>query len=338
MQQILGKQFSPVQRLLLALLVLAVVVVLGTIGFILQGRPWLDSLYMTLATISTLGMQAADSKPVTTGGQIWIMVLIVVGVGTAMVALSMLAGMVVEGQLRGILGRRQVNTKIASLRDHVIICGGGRMGSALCADLRARRMPLVVIDNDTDATASAGTNGFLYILGDASEEKVLRNAGIDRARALVAVLPNDADNVFVTLLARDLNKDVFIAARLERSEGEARLLRAGADKAICPQEIGATRLANIITRPAVVEFIDFAAHGLDLEAEQYLLEEGNELVGKTLREANLPATVGILVIALKHQDGQTIFNPGAEIVLAAEDTLIITGETGSLAKLEKQYG
>ena len=339
MQHTQGKKLTPGNRLLLTLAVLAVIVVAGTVGFaVIEDRPWLDALYMTLVTISTLGMQAEDSIPVTAGGQLWIMLLIIVGIGTAMVALSMLAGMVIEGQLRAILGRRQVNTRIASLRNHVIVCGSGRMGSALCANLRLRNTPLIVIDNDTNSTALAETNGFLYILGDASEEKVLRDAGVEHARALVAVLPTDADNVFVTLLARDLNKNLFIAARLEKAQSEARLLRAGVDKAICPQEIGATRLANIITRPAVVDFIDFAAHGLDLEAEQYLVQPESKLVGQTLRQANLPRTVGLLIVALKRNDGQTIFNPGPDTVLQTQDTLIVTGKTGSLSKLEEQYG
>ena len=339
MQHTRGKTLTPGTRLLLALAVLAAIVVAGTVGFvIIEDRPWLDALYMTLVTISTLGMQAEDSNPVTDGGRIWIMLLIIVGIGTAMVAVSMLAGMVIEGQLRAILGRRHVNTKIASLRNHVIVCGSGRMGSALCANLRLRKTPLVVIDNDTNSTALAEANGFLYILGDASEENVLRDAGIEHARALVAVLPTDADNVFVTLLARDLNKDLFIAARLEKKQSEARLMRAGADKAICPQEIGATRLANILTRPAVVDFIDFAAHGLDLEAEQYVVQPENKLVGQTLRQTNLPRTVGLLIVAMKRKDGQTIFNPEPDTVLQAQDTLIVTGQSGSLVKLEEQYG
>lgn len=332
------KKLAPTKRLLLTLLALLCVVVVGTVGFILiDGRPLLDSVYMTLATISTLGMLAGGSAPISRGEQFWIIALIIVGVGIAMVALSTLAAMVIEGQLRSILGRRQVDMKIASLRNHIIVCGGGRMGSAICANLRLRHTPLVVVDNNTDATAMAEANGYLYILGDASEETVLRDAGIEHAKAIVAALPSDADNVFVTLLARDLNEDVFIAARLEKPGSEARLLRAGVDKAICPLEIGATRLANILTRPAVVEFIDFAAHGLELEAEQFHLQAQSKLVGQTLRQANLPRTVGVLIIALKNKDGQTVFNPEPDTVLQADDTLIITGRVGSLAKLEKQY-
>jgi len=332
------QHFTPLERLALALGLLLMIAITGTVGFIILDRlSVIDALYMTLITISTLGMKATTSEAISTAGKIWVMFLIVVGGAAAMVALTLLVGVVVEGHVRSILGRRKVNKQIATSENHIIVCGYGRMGRSICQRLRQSRSRLVVIDQNTQKTAQAEKDGCLYVLGDASEESVLRDAGIERAGGLVAVLDTDAANVYVTLIARGLNPQVFIAARAEQIESESRLLRAGANKAICPQVIGAARIANILTRPGVVDFMDFASEGLDLEAEQYHLSAQNKLVGQTLRQANLPSQAGVLVVALKRRDNQTIFNPGPDTVLQADDVMIITGRSGSLARLAKLY-
>jgi len=265
-------RFTPLYRMYLALALIFVVIFIGTVGFvIIEGWSFLDSFYMTLATVSTLGMKTADIPEIHFGGRIWVMVLITVGIVIAMIALSTVTGVVVEGQVRSILGRRKVSMKIASLHNHFIVAGYGRMGRSVCDFLQQRNASLVVIDQNSDHTALAEQKGFAYVLGDASDETILRSAGVERAKGLVAVLTGDAENVFVTLIARDLNEKIFIAARSETVDSEPRLLRAGANKAICPHVIGARRLANILTRPGVVDFVDFATEGISLEAEQYLI-------------------------------------------------------------------
>lgn len=337
-QQTTIKVRSPFHRLLLPLLGLLAVVVVGSAGFVVLERlSFFEALYMTLVTISTLGMRLGAEPAMGPGGKFWVMCLIVIGIATAMVALTAIVGIVVEGHLRSILGRRKVNQKIASLNGHIIVCGYGRMGRLVCDNLRRRGAPLVVIEQDDHQTAQVEEDGFLYVLGDASEESVLRDVGIERAKTLVAVLPTDADNVFVTLIARDLNSKLFIVARAEITSSQVRLQHAGANRAICPQAIGATRLANIITRPGVVDFIDFASEGLDLEAEQIRIGAESKLVGQSLRQANLPREVGILIVALKRKDGQTVFNPGPDTVLEEDDVMIVTGQVGSMAKLQQEY-
>ena len=331
-----SKHLTPAERLFFALVLVLFVVAVGTVGFVLiEHWSFLDSLYMTLATISTLGMKAYGITDIGVAGRIWVMFLIVVGIVSAMIALSTLAAMVVEGQVRSILGRRKVNRKIASMSNHFIICGYGRMGRSVCACLHQHGRPMVVLDQNSTHTSLAERDGFLYVLGDANEEATLRDAGIERARGLITVLPTDAENVFITLIARDLNPNLLIAARAERLDSEPRLLRAGANKAICPQVIGARRLANILTRPGVVDFVDFATEGLDLEAEQYCIGSDSKLIGQSLRQANLPRQVGLLVVALKHKDGQTAFNPDPDTVLQAGDTMMIIGQAGSMAKLQQ---
>jgi len=329
---------TAIQRLIFALILVIVVVLVGTVGFIiLEERSFVDALYLTLATISTLGMKSAEQSDPTLAGRIWIMCLIVVGITSAMIAVSTIVGMVVEGQVRSILGRRKLSNKIASLSNHIIICGYGRMGRLLAEHLKLRQVPAVVVDLETRHTAQAEQDGFLYVLGDATDETVLRDAGIERARGLVAVLASDAENVFTTLITRDLNHKIFITARAEKLESEKRLLRAGANKVICPSIIGAKRLANILTRPGVVDFIDFAAEGFDLEAEQYRIPPDSKLVGQSLRQAHLPRQTGLLVVALEHKSGATVFNPDPDIVLQADDNMIVIGRLGSMAQLEQQF-
>ncbi len=332
-----NKTTTPLQQVLWAFGLLLLVVIAGTIGFVLlEKRSVFDALYMTLVTVSTLGMKPQSSIAITTVGKIWIMFLIVVGIGSFMVAITVMVSMVVEGKMRTILGRRKLDVKISSLDNHIIVCGYGRMGRMVADNLRRRKENLVVIDSDDSQTSQAEQDGMLYLLGDATDEKVLKAAGIERARALVAVLDTDAANVFAALMARDLNRDIFIAARAEKGESEYRLIRAGANRTICPHVIGACRLANILTRPGLVDFIDFAAQGIDLEADQYVIEQENKLIGLSLRQANLPRKVGTLIIALK-RNNEVIFNPDADMVIQAGDVLILTGKTGAMAKLKQEY-
>jgi len=331
-------RLSPVERLVLSLALLLGIVVLGTLGFVaIEGWGFYDSLYMTLITISTLGMKGSLQPDLSRGGTAWIMFLVVTGIISSMIALTTIVGMVVEGHMRSILGRKTLNRKISSLQQHVIVCGYGRMGRIVAENLLRRQTNLVVIDHSPEVTAQAEQDGLLYLLGDASEEAALQNAGIERAKGLITVLPTDADNVFVTLVARSLNPKLFIAARTERRESESRLIRAGANSAICPILIGAERLANILTRPGVVDFLDFAADGLDLEAEQFHIRPESKLVGKTIKDANLPREIGILIIAVKRKNGTTLFNPNPDTVLEADDTMIVTGRIGSMAQLETRY-
>lgn len=291
---------------------------------------------MTMATISTLGMKPDRQADINPGEQILIIFLIIIGIVAAMIALSMLVSMVVEGQIRGILGRRKVDKKIASLRGHIIVCGYGRTGQTVCQFLKSENIEPVIIEMDNQKTALAENNDLPYILGDAGEESSLLAAGIERASGLIATLDTDASNVFVSLVARDLNRKIKIVARAEKPESKSRLIRAGANHVICAQEIGANRMANILIRPGIVNFVDFATHGLELEAEQRTIEPGNALEGMKLRDANLPREMGIIVIAIKRNDN-TIFNPHPDTILQSHDAIFITGKAGSIAQFEEKY-
>ncbi|MBI9018241.1 MAG: potassium channel protein [Phycisphaerae bacterium] len=325
-------------RVVLAISILLAVIAVGTLGFKLIGnRDLLDCLYMTLATISTLGMKAGQTPPINQPERIWIIVLIVVGIAAATVAISTLVSMIVEGQMRTILGRRKVDRKIASLSGHTIICGYGRMGKSVCECLKNRDITLVIIDSDPDKTTDAEAEHLLYVLGDASEEKTLENAGLERASSLIAVLDTDAHNVFVSLIARDMNPKIKIAARAEKPESQSRLRRAGANHVICPHDIGAARLANLLTRPGIVNFIDLASKGMDIEAEQRTIDAGNLLEGITIKDANIPGKTGALIIALQRGDNFTMFNPRPDTVLKRDDVMFLTGPVGSMSRVEQEF-
>ena len=329
---------SSLNNILIAFLLLVAVVVVGTMGFAMLGnRSFIESLYFSLITVSTLGMAPVGSEPLSEIEKIWVIFMITGGIATAMISLTIITSAVVEGQIRGIFGRRKVDKKIASLQNHIIVCGYGRMGSSVCENLKMHNVQIVVIDQDSEHTSEAEQAGLLYVLGDATDENILKSAGIEQARGVICVLGNDASNVFATLVARDLNSRVTIVARSDRPESQNRLMRAGANRAICPYEISGSRLANIMTRPGLVDFIDFAAHGIDLEADQYTIQEGDGLEGCSIRDANLPRELGILVIAVTRGDGTNMFNPHPDTILRSGDIIIMTGQAGSISKFEQRY-
>ncbi len=332
------KNIKSLNNLVMAFMMLAAVVAVGTVGFSVIGhRSFIDSLYYSLITVSTLGMSLPGAEAPGPAEKVWIMLMITGGIAIAMVALAIITSAVVEGQIRGVLGRRKLDKKISTLQNHIIVCGYGRMGSSVCENLKLHRANVVVIDNNSEKTSEAEQAGFLYVLGDATEETILKTAGIERARGLICVLENDAANVFATLVARDINSGITIVARSDKQESQGRLMRAGANRAICPYEISGARLANIMTRPGVVDFIDFAAHGIDLEADQYTVRPNDDLEGKSLRESNLPRDLGVLVIAVSREDGTQMFNPHPDTILRGGDTIFMTGQPGSISKFEKRY-
>ena len=225
--------------------------------------------------------------------------------------------------------------RIESLTRHVIVCGYGRMGQMVAGELGESGAALVVVDTEPGRTAEAEQAGLLYLLGDAQEEDTLRAAGIERAAALVATLPDDATNVFVTLIARGLNESLQIVARAQEAATQDKLIRAGATRVVCPQTIGAGRIADILLRPAMVDFVEMAHKGVDLELDQLTLEADSPMLGQTLRQLALPSRVGAMVVAVRHPDGTALYNPGPEVGLAVGDTVVLIGKRGVASALQQ---
>ncbi len=314
------------------------ILLLGTVGYmVLGGGSFLDSLYMTVITVTTVGFE--EVVPLGPGGRLFTIVLILVGVGFVLYVIGMITETMVEGGIRRIFGRINMEKKIAALRDHYIICGYGRIGKVICDDLAHSKRPFMVIDRDPAEIAKLQEAGYLYIEGDASDDRTLERAGIRRARGLVAVVDTDAANVYIILSARGLNPDIFILARSSAEErAETKLLRAGADKVISPYFIGASRMAQLLVRPTVCDFIDLTIRGgaLGLRLEEMNVSDDSPLCDVNLIDSGIRREFDLIVVAIKRRTGEMTFNPAPQTVIQAGDTLIVLGEYEQIKKLEEK--
>jgi voltage-gated potassium channel len=310
------------QRLGGAMIALALVLVVGTIGYVVLGFSLLDAVYQTVTTVSTVGFR--EVEPLSPAGQVFTMLLILVGVGAALYAFSVLIETFIEGRLNELFGRRRMEQSIASLRDHVVICGWGRVGRSIADEVLAAGRDLVVIE--MDETRLVGLP-YPLVAGNATEDTVLRAAGIDRAAALVAAVDGDAANSFITLSARALKPDLFIVARARSHDSEEKLRRAGADRVVNPQSIGGTRMAAFVLRPNVAEFVDVVMHERNLEfrLEEVPVAAGSSIAGRSLRETHLRDRTGALVLALRNEDGVFQTNPGPDTEVRAGQVIIAIG-------------
>jgi len=321
-------------RLILSAGLIFIIISFGTTGYmLLEGWNFLDSVYMTITTLTTVGYR--EVHELTTAGRVFTIILIVGGVGTVFYILSIGAKFILEGELQEIFGRKRVEKKIKELADHYIVCGYGRMGRIICGELLSEKQRVVVIEKQPDILR--GNEDVLIYKGDATRDEILKELHIERAKGLISVLPTDAENLFVVLSARGLNPGLFIVARAGEEGSERKLLRAGADKAVSPYHIGGLRIAQTVLKPAVVDFIEFAttSGNIDLQMEEVVIHEGSELVGLTLDECGIGRELGVIVVAIKQLSGDMKFNPTFRTTLKAGNTLIALGEISKLEKLEE---
>jgi len=320
-----------IKQLKFAFAVLLLIIISGTVGYLLIEK-WnlLDSFYMTIITISTTGYE--EVHPLSAVGRFFTSILIIAGVGTIAYAGGRAAQLIIETQ---ILRRRRMSKKVEHLHQHFIVCGFGRMGKHICNELKMANVPFVVIEKDESLFDLLNELGYLYVLGDATNDEILLKAGIQRAKGLVAVLPTEAENVFTVLSAKVLNPRLFVVSRAVEEETESKLLRAGADRVVKPYEIGGVRMAMMLLRPAVVDFIDIIARkqGVDLNIEEIEVTEKSPLIGKTLAESPIRKELNIMIIAIFRKDGKYIYNPRSSMAIQAGDKLIAIGESNSLEKL-----
>ena len=321
---------DPWRRLRLGLLILAGVLVAGTVGYTLLGFSLLDAVYQTVTTVTTVGFR--EVQPLSDTGQVFTIILILTGVGTALYNLSLVIQAVIEGELAELLGRRKMERHIGRMSNHVIVCGWGRVGRALTDYVARNGEDVVVIERDLER---AGSIPYPVVQGDATADKVLLEAGIDRARVLVSALTTDADNLFVTLSGRSLRPDLFIVARARVEGSEAKLLQAGADRVVNPQSIGGKRMAAFVLQPHVAEFLDVVMHDgtLEFRLEELVVAEGSPLAGVSLRDAHIRDQTGALILAMRAGDGTFTTNPPPETLLRAGQILIAIGTESQLQAL-----
>jgi len=327
---------NPIRRPLWGICALIFIVAIGVIGYrVIEGWSFLDSLYMTITTITTVGFM--EIHPLSTAGKIFTIFLIIGGVGGALYILTTMVQYILEGQFGITMGRRRMKAKIARLKGHFILCGYGRVGREIARVFNEERASFVVIDNDKEQVAKAESYGYLCLLADATSDEVLKEAGIGRARGLVAAVGNDTANTYITLSARGLHPDLFIAARCSSSEAESKLRRAGADRVISPHIIGGRRMAMLALRPAVVDFIDTVTYrpGRELQLENVDVASSSSLVNQTLKKVR--ERVGITVLAMRKQSGKLLANPPDEEIIEDGDRLIVIGTKKRLAALESIF-
>jgi len=321
-----------------AIIALAIAIVFGTVGFsLIEGWSLPDSFYVTVQTLTTVGY--GDIPPRSLAGRGFAVLIMLIGVGGVALAATTIVQSIVQSELISTFGQRRQSQRMQKLRDHYIVCGSGRVGSHLVRDLQRTDESLVIVENDSARAAEFSQRGLNVLLGDATLEETLRAAGVERARGLATCLPNDADNVYVVLTARDLNPRLHIVARAAEEQAEAKLVRAGANHVVAPTIIGGHRMAVSLTKPAVGEFFDSVIGSkLGLGFEQVMIETGSSLVGKPLRETPIRAELGIVIISIRRSGGEMIFNPAAEAIIEAGDILIAIGQVEALTRLNEMAG
>jgi len=320
---------------------LSITLLLGTISFgtfgyhIIEGMPFFDSFYMTMITISTVGF--SEVKQLSIAGRIVTILIITSGVTISAYTIGTLLRMFIEGELRKTFGRRKMEKMIKALKNHYIICGYGRIGSLICTELEERNIPFVVIENDPSSIENLEKEHYLYLPMDATTEEALIAAGITHAKGLVTAVMSDADNVYIILTARGLNSDIFILSRASNENAEEKLIRAGATRVVLPYQIGGRRMAHVLIRPTVVDFLDVAMMDseLGLSMEEAHVKQKSSLVGKNLIESNLRKDYGVIIVAIKKVTGEMVFNPTPAQKLDAGDDIVVLGKRDDLIRMNK---
>jgi voltage-gated potassium channel len=310
---------------------LGVLVILGTAGYMaVEGWSFADSLYMTVITLTAVGY--SEVHPLTEPGRVLTMVFLGFGITWIGLWFALLTAFLIELDLTHVLRRRRTMKDLAKLRDHVIVCGAGRIGHKVIQELDEVGAPWVVIERDAERTEQLREEfpEGRFLTADATRDDPLMEAGLEKARGLVTCLSEDTDNLFVCLSARDMASDVTIVARANDEDAVDKLLRAGATQVVSPSVSGAARMASAILRPSVVSFLDVATRspGLTLRMEQAEVGRGSKVAGRTLAEASIPKATGLIVIAHKPRDeapGHFTFNPMADTLLDEGDEIIVLG-------------
>jgi len=330
---------DPIRHLRFLLIILLLVVGLGTTGYsVIEGWGAFDSLYMTVITLATVGFH--EVHQLSDQGKAFTILLIIFGAGMIAYSVGSLIRFTVEGELRQLLGRKKLEKQISKLVDHYIICGYGRIGNLICKEFTARPLPFVVVEKDPQLCLRLHNEGYLFVEGDATDDDTLIAAGIRQAKGLITAVTSDTENVYITLTARGLNPGLFILARAGEEGSELKLRRAGASKVISPYTIGATRMAQAILRPSVVDFIEIATagHNLELQLEEIRVRGGSRLVGKSLMTSGIRKDLGIIIVGIKKGDGQMVFNPASETRIETGDILITLGESPAIQNLDAIAG
>jgi voltage-gated potassium channel len=325
------------RKLIFIISLLVIVLMMGAFGYsLIEGWSFADAIYMTVITVATVGFR--EVAPLSPAGKFFTIIIILVGVGVLGFTLSNFTAFLVSGQIYKILRAGKMQKRLSRLKNHFIVCGSGRMGSEAVRELIAEDKDMVVVEWNEEICEKYEDEGIPVIQGDATDDDVLRHANVEHAKGLLAALPNDVDNVYVSLSARGLNPSLFIIARGTDDGSQSKLLKAGADRVILPYQIGGRRMASVLVRPEIVDFLDVMIGNdeLSLRMEMVRVEEKSSLVGKTLKESNIRReTGGALVIGLIRKDHQMIANPDSDTKIFDDDQLVVLGRVEQIQQLEQ---
>jgi voltage-gated potassium channel len=320
-------------RVITGLVALAIILVVATLGYmLLEGWSFLDAFYMTAITLTTVGYR--EVHPMDNAGMVFTIFVLFIGVGTAFYILTAFVATIIEGDLRQIFGERRMKIAIERLTDHHIICGYGRVGEEIARELRERRAPLVIIDNNVEKLERARADGFLTVHGDATFEDILKRAGIDRCASLIAALDSDSGNTYITLTAKMLRADVRVVARVAAAANEAKLTQAGADHIVSPYQMGGRRMAVSALQPRLSDFMDIVSLGSQGPGVlgEFVADKGSGFEGRTIGEVFGGAN-DIVVLAVRSQRGSFVLGPDPSTRLALGDRLMVFGPEEQLAKV-----
>ncbi len=330
------KSYGVFKRLLFGLALLFTVFVIGISGFMLiENYNFIDAVYMSIITLSTVGF--GEVTPLSDNGKIFTSLLIFLSVATYGYAITVITSYIIEGEFRMYFKHLRVNNEIQKLSNHVVVCGYGRNGKQACQQLASGNFKFVVIENNPQLIQQFREDeNILFVEGNATEDAILEQAGIKNAKGLITTLPDDANNVFVALTARELNPTMKIISRASSDNAESKLKRAGADNVIMPDKIGGTHMAALMTKPDVLEFIDFITSEINIRMEEIHFNSlSDQYKNKSIREMEIRNKTGASVIGYKISNGQYIINPQPDTIMVPESKIFVLGTQDQVSNLIK---
>lgn len=311
---------------------------LSAVGFWYFGNySWLDAIWISVVTLSSVGFGERSNLP--PSAKIWTILVIVFGMSGLTYVLGTFVRFVTAGEITRVLGRRRMTREIRNLTNHTIVCGFGRIGQELCEQLHRRHVQFLVIESNHENYDAVSALGYLGIAGDATEDEVMSDAGVDRAKTLITTLPSDAANVFITLTARNFNSQLQIIARADQPSSASKLRQAGANKVVLPTVIGAQKMARMVTSPVSADLMDLVIEQtfLDVEVDEFHVTNQSRLVGVTVRETEANRKHRLLVVGVKKSDGEIVFNPSADYEFCDDDTVVVIGNIDDMERFGREH-
>jgi voltage-gated potassium channel len=331
-------QRGPVRRIAIGFAAIGFVILYGVAGYMAMGWTFMDSFYQVFITISAVGLTEVHPL-VSTPLRLHTMMVIAMGLFSVAFTLGGFIALLTEGEFRKYLGHQRMMKQIDTLTGHTIVAGFGRVGALVCEGLASSEMPFVIIELEHGRAVELEARGYLHLFGDATDETILKEAGIARAGVLVTAMPNDAANVFITLTARELSPNLMIIARAEQPSTQKKLRQAGANHVISPAAIGARRIVSLLTNPMALEFVELVTQrsSLAIEMDEIPIRPTSPLAGQTLRDADVGRRTGVMVIAVKCADGGVEFPPSGDHPFGPGDTIVLLGRRANLEQFREKF-